>query len=115
MADPTPTPNGRNARRHASTDRRIAKAREEGRRDGRAEIATLEARLEELEADLAVATHFLVGRYRIGRRGDHWEVCPELSRIGLAAGRDYDPIPARTRDEALATARRLTAEEIDRV
>ncbi|USY19700.1 hypothetical protein NE857_31475 [Nocardiopsis exhalans] len=106
MADTTPARRpGRNARRRAAVDRVVEEAYEAGVRDGRAELRAL-------EADLAAATHFLIGPYRIGARHDHWEVWPDPTLISLTS---LDPpTPFHTRDGALAHARRLTAEETDR-
>ena len=73
-------------------------------------LADRDARIAELEADLEVATHFLVGPYRVGRRRDHWEVWPDPSRISLHGPDAYDPQPWPTRTEALAHARHLAQE-----
>lgn len=68
---------------------------------------TLRRRVDALEGNLAAATHFLVGPYRIGRRRDQWEVWPDPARTSLTDWPEPDVLP--TLDAALAHAQHLTA------
>ena len=69
----------------------------------------LQDRIADLEADLAAATHFLIGPYRVGRHRGGWEVWPDPSLISLTDLDEPDGFP--TLAEALAHARGLAEED----